>query len=100
MNKIILILGVGLVGGVVMNFDNIKNNYYKYDAITKSNKLIINFFRDEIKENNNITLKEAILKFEDPHKEFKTLEELSDRKGRNIDCYINAYSNLFDKAKN
>ena len=99
MDKLGLLVGIGILGGVIANFSSIKANYYKFESIYKSNSLVINFFRSELKKNRNITLEDAILKFEDVNTEFDSLEEFADSKGRDISCYINAYEYLFKKAK-
>ena len=46
-----------------------------------------------------MSLEEAILKFEDTKLKYKNLNELSLKTGRNIKCYIDAYKDLFEKAK-
>ena len=53
----------------------------------------------ELKKNKNLSLEEAILKFEDTKLKYKNLNELSLKTGRNIKCYIDAYKDLFEKAK-
>lgn len=100
MDKLLFIIGVGAIGSIILNIDTIKSNYLKHEAIQKSNRLVIDFFRKEIKSNPDITLKEAILKFEDINEEYNSLEDFSKNTGRDIDCYIKAYESLFKKAKN
>ena len=50
-------------------------------------------------ENPNISLDEAILKFEDSNNKYKNLEEFAKSKQRTVENYRKAYSKLFDKAK-
>ena len=99
MDKLFFIAGIGIIGSVYLHYDKIKANYLKYEAISKANKLVLDFFKDELKKDPYLTLEDAILKFEDPDLDYKTLEEMSEKKGRPIICYINAYEHIFNKAK-
>ena len=98
MDKIFILVGIG-AGYVYLNYEKIKLNYLKYEATSKSKQLVVNFFKQEIKKDPFITLEDAILKFEDPNLNYKSLDEMSKKKGRSIECYIKAYENLFSKAK-
>lgn len=99
MDKILFITSIGIMGSVYLNYEKIKINYLKYKAIFKSKELVVNFFKKEITNDPYITLEEAILKFEDPNLDYKTLDEMSIKKGRSVECYIKAYEKLFLKAK-
>ena len=98
MDKLFLLVGIG-AGYIYLNFEKIKTNYLKYEATSKSRRLVVNFFEQELKNNKFITLEEAILKFEDPNLDYKSLEEMSSKKGRAIECYLKAYEDLFLRAK-
>ena len=98
MDKIFILVGIG-AGYVYLNYEKIKLKYLKYEATSKSKQLVVNFFKQEIKKDPFITLEDAILKFEDPNLDYKSLDEMSKKKGRSIECYIKAYENLFSKAK-
>ena len=99
MDKLFLISGIIILGSVYLNFDSIKNNYLKYKTTEESKKIVVDFFILELKKNKNLSLEEAILKFEDTKLKYKNLNELSLKTGRNIKCYTNAYKDLFEKAK-
>lgn len=100
MNNIIsAILGLGIIGGIMYNSENIKIEIMKQYGIFKAKEITVNFFKDEIKKNPKITLDEAILKFEDTNKQYLSLEEFSKDKTRTVESYRNAYKNLFRIAK-
>jgi hypothetical protein len=61
-------------------------------------KLTIHNFKKMLESNNDITLDEAILKFEKSN--FDTLEEFAESKNRKADGYRTQFGNLFEKAKN
>ena len=98
MYKILILVGIG-AGYVYLNYEKIKINYLKYEANLKTKEIVVNFFKQEIKNDPYITLEKAILKFEDPNLNYKSLDEMSKKKGRSIECYTKAYENLFSKAK-
>ena len=100
MNNIInAILGIGIIGGIMYNAENIKIEVMKQYGIFKAKEITVKFFKDEIRKNPKITLDEAILKFEDTNKEYSSLEEFSKDKTRTVESYRNAYKNLFRIAK-
>ena len=98
MDKIVFLTGISLVY-FYLNYEEFKIKYLKYVSTLKSKKLVINFFKKEIKNNINISLEEAILKFEDPNFYYESLDQMSKKKGRPVECYIKAYKNSFLKAK-
>ena len=63
----------------------------------KSKKITIDFFRELISKNPDITLDHAILKFE--NSEIDSLHEFAISKNRTVEGYRKAYENLFDLAK-
>ena len=92
------LLGIG-VFGIIYNYESLKIELIKQKGIIEANRITIDFFKDLLKKNPKITLNKAILQFEDKNNNFNTLEEFSKAKGRDINCYINAYSKLFTIAK-
>lgn len=90
------------MGGLVAftySYEKIKLHYEKNIGITLAKRLVINFFTKLIIENPNISLDEAILKFEDINDRYSSLYEFSEIKNRPIQCYIEAYKELFEIAK-
>ena len=73
MDKLFFIAGIGIIGSVYLHYDKIKANYLKYEAISKANKLVLDFFKDELKKDPYLTLEDAILKFEDPDLDYKKI---------------------------
>lgn len=67
------------------------------ERVFQANRIIIDFFINLLNENPNITLNNAILKFED--NKYSTLEEFAKSKNRIIKNYTKAYSGLFNIAK-
>ena len=78
---------------------NLKNdpNYIKNKAIKKANNIIINFFINQLKKNNNITLDECILLFE--NSPYDNLKDFSKTKMRTEEGYRNIYKKHYKKAK-
>ena len=99
-NPICILLGVGIVGGIIYsNSEKIQIEFTKQQGIYKAKKLVKDFFIDELKKNPQITLNNAILKFEDTKNEFNSLEEFTKDKTRKVESYIKAYGKIFDQAK-
>ena len=67
------------------------------DLKFKCEKIVIDEFKSYLSKNENITLEEAILKFE--KSDCKTLDEFSKIKGRSKDAYIESYKEYFIIAK-
>ena len=64
-NNLIGIAIAGIVGGLLFRYhDLIKIEYMKYKTNLLAEKITIDYFCKLIKKNKNITLDEAILKFE------------------------------------
>ena len=102
MDKLVLgmLVGVGVIGGLVYNnFDLIKAEIKKNRISGEIKQLTKDFFKNCLIENPNISLDEAILKFEDSNNKYKNLEEFAKSKQRTVENYRKAYSKLFDKAK-
>ena len=97
--NILGLIGVGVIGGIILNYDRIKIEVLKQKGVFQARNITINFFRQEIKNNPNITLNEAILKFEDTQNKFKSLEDFCKERNRPITSYTKAYSKLFEIAK-
>ena len=64
-------------------------------GIYQAKKIARDVFVEKLKENLNITLDEAILKFEDTKNEFSSLEEFVKNKSRTVESYRNAYQDMF-----
>ena len=98
-NNLIGIAIAGIVGGLLFRYhDLIKIEYMKYKTNLLAEKITIDYFCKLIIENKNITLDEAILKFENADN-FKNLEEFSKSKSRTVENYRDAYANLFLEAQ-
>jgi hypothetical protein len=97
--SIAALVGVGILGGVVYNYEKIKIEFLKQKGIFQANRITIDFFINLLNDNPNITLNDAILKFEDIENKYSTLEEFAKNKNRTIKNYTEAYSRLFDIAK-
>ena len=80
-------------------YDEIKMEYSKLQSKRKSNQIIIDFFINQININENITLEEAILKFENAFDKYDNLNDFAISKKRTVDNYYQAYSKLFKDAK-
>lgn len=101
MDKIVgLVLGATIIGGILYNnAEKIKIEIMKQKGIYQAKKIVREFFANEIKKNPQITLDEAILKFEDTKNEFSSLEEFVKDKTRTVESYRKAYKNFFNQAK-
>lgn len=102
MDKIVvgILVGVGVIGGLVYNnFDRIKMEIEKSRINIEVKELTKDFFKNCLIENPNISLDEAILKFEDGNNKYKNLKEFANSKQRTVENYRTAYGKLFDKAK-
>ena len=97
--SIAALVGVGILGSVVYNYEKIKIEFLKQKGIFQANRITIDFFINLLNENPNITLNDAILEFEDIENKYSTLEEYAKNKNRTIKNYTEAYSRLFDIAK-
>ena len=87
------------IGSVAYNFDKIKIFYLQQMGNYRATEITINFFVELLKENKDINLPDAILKFEDPDGAYKSLDEYSAARFRPYDSYIAAYYDLFEAAK-
>ena len=101
MDKIVgLVLGATIIGGILYkNAESIKIEFMKQKGIYQAKKIARNFFVEKLKENPNITLDDAILKFEDTRNEFPSLEEFVKNKNRTVESYRKAYQDMFRRAK-
>tara|TARA_B100000524_G_C23497609_1_gene315750 strand:+ start:329 stop:652 length:324 start_codon:yes stop_codon:yes gene_type:complete len=102
MDKIVgLVLGATIIGGILYNnAEKIKIEFMKQKGIYQAKKIARDFFIEKLKENPNITLDEAILKFEDTKNEYSTLEEFVKDKTRTVESYRKAYKKIFKEANN
>ena len=95
---------LGSVIGLLFLYTKNKNNTFdeskkqQKDLKLKCEKIVIDEFSSYLKKNENITLEEAILKFE--KSDCKTLDEYSKIKGRSKEAYIDSYKEYFIIAKN
>lgn len=77
--------------------DRLEGEIIKQDIQNKTDELIVTTFIQFILEDFNITLEQAILKFENI--EGKTLDEYAKNKMRNKESYLKIYEKHFKKAK-
>ena len=101
MDKIVgLVLGATIIGGLLYNnAEKIKIEFMKQKGIYQAKKIARDFFAEELKINPQITLDEAILKFEDTKNEYSSLEEFVKDKTRTVESYRKAYKKIFNQAK-
>ena len=83
-----------------LNSPSLLTEFMKQKGIYQAKKIARDFFVEQLKENSNITLDEAILKFEDTKNEFSTLEDFVKDKTRTVESYRKAYKKIFKEAKN
>ena len=94
------IIGVGVISGIIYaNYDTIKIKLMNEYSNMKARQITIEFFESLLEKNPDVTLDEAILKFEDVRNEFNSLEEYSKKRHRSVEIYRESYSKLFDSAK-
>lgn len=79
--------------------NNLSAKRKRWEINNKTNELLINAFAEMILENENISLDEAILNFENAEAG-NTLENFAKSKMRNADSYRNSYEPYFNEAKN
>ena len=95
-----ILFGAGFISLILVNYiDDIKLEIVRYMGYEKAKKIILNFFIEKLIDNHDISLDEAILKFEDNKNEFSSLEEFAKSKTRTVECYRKSYSKIFDQAK-
>ena len=95
-----ILFGAGFISLILVNYiDDIKLEIIRYMGYEKAKKIILNFFIEKLIDNHDISLDEAILKFEDNKNEFSSLEEFAKSKTRTVECYRKSYSKIFDQAK-
>ena len=103
MDKLIPTLGlfcVTLISGLIyVKYDEIKIKVMTKYSNIKARQITIDFFESLLEKNPDITLDQAILKFEDVNNEFNSLEEYSKKRHRSVEIYRESYYKLFDKAK-
>ena len=112
-----LLIGIGLTGGLgvlgymlcktfdinveheLQNFsDTVSAKRKQYEINKKTKELIISEFSDMIFVNCDITLEEAVTKFENVE-EGMTLEEFAKLKNRTKESYLNSYQPYFEEAR-
>ena len=94
------IVGIGVISGIVYkNYDTIKIRLMNEYSNMKARQITIDFFKDLLEKNPDITLDQAILEFEDYNNKYDNLEEYSKKKHRSLEIYRKSYSELFEKAK-
>ena len=95
-----ILFGAGFISLILVNYiDDLKLEIFRYVEFQKAKNILIKFFVEKLKENPDISLDEAILKFEDNKNEFSSLEEFAKSKTRSVECYRQSYSKIFDLAK-
>lgn len=94
-----VILSIATIGTIVYNYDKIKLFLLKQKGDWQAREITINFFLELLRENNDINLPDAILKYEDSDNKYRSLDELSAARFRPYDAYIEAYFDLFEEAK-
>jgi hypothetical protein len=77
--------------------ENDKNIYKELYGTYQYIKVTIDNFKKMLESNNDITLDEAILKFE--NSKFDTLENFAIKNRRKAEGYRTTFRNLFEKAK-
>lgn len=101
--KPLILISGGLIGFYTIykkfneKYKNLESENERIVINKEAEDLVVNEFKKIIKLNNNITIEEAILIFEDSKE--KDLEKFAISKSRSKECYINTYKNLFEKAR-
>lgn len=103
-----IVLGATLLIGAASFFYNDynspQNKMYrkaqidKKESKEKSEDLVVNFFMELLTKNQETTLENAILKFENAEPEV-TLQEFAQKKQRSYQMYIEAYQVYYNTAK-
>ena len=94
-----LFCGISLIsaGVIYKNINNINNKLDVYISKKKSEKIITDFFNEEIKKNPSITLDDLILKFEMTNE--TNLENYAQSKNRDANSYRNIYKKYYSLHK-
>lgn len=92
---IYLFCGISLIsaGVIYKNINNISNKLDVYLSKKKAEKIITDFFNEEIKKDSSITLDDLILKFE--MSDETSLENYAQSKNRNAESYRNIYKKYY-----
>ena len=77
--------------------ENLQAKREKWEINNKTNEILINTFISLIIENPDITLDQAILRFENAKD--VNLDEFAEHKMRKAESYRNSYKPYFDKAQ-
>lgn len=89
----------GKVPIITNNNQDLNNpNKYQKKTIVDAENIIVDYFKQLIKINQNITLEECILNFENASPKV-TLLEFSKNKQRLPNSYIDIYKPFYNKAK-
>ena len=95
-----IVVGLGIASSLIYTHsDIIKAEILKQKGIMRAEILTINFFSDLLDNDSNISLDDAILKFENKSDEFNNLKDFAKSKHRTVENYRKAYSYLFKRAK-
>ena len=95
-----IILGLGITSSLIYTHsDIIKAEILKQEGVMRAEHLTINFFSNLLDKDSNISLDDAILKFENKLDEFNNLKDFAESKQRTVENYRKAYSYLFKRAK-
>ena len=103
--NIYVIYSIGLILGLCVCFYKedltffIQTEYQKNISNRHAREITIEFFANARYRNPNITLDEAILKFENGD-QYDNLESFAKSKNRTIESYRKAYSQMFKESIN
>ena len=74
-----------------------KINPEEQELNDNAQNMVVDRFLEYIDQNNNITIEQAILKFEKSH--HSDLDKFAKEKGRTKESYLRSYTDLFNIAK-
>ena len=97
-----LLFGIGISSLIILNYIDDISTYFEMEYLKRKSKrqareITIEFFANLRHRNPDITLDEAILRFENGD-EFDNLEDFATSKNRTANSYRDAYLNMFQDS--
>ena len=97
-----LLFGIGISSLIILNYLEDISTYFEMEYLKRKSQrqareITIEFFANLRHRNPNITLDEAILRFENGE-EFYNLEDFAISKNRTVESYREAYLTMFRES--
>ena len=97
-----LLFGIGISSLIILNYIEDISTYFEMEYLKmksqrQAREITIEFFANLRHRNTNITLDEAILRFENGD-EFDNLKDFATSKNRTAKSYREAYSDMFRES--